>query len=258
MFRYAVLFSFCTCFSLTSFGQALAVRPSEPEITHRDQQSDNRRVTRSGAAEGASISIARLREPRAAQKLYRRALNATAKRDYAEAQRKLDKALKIYPQFPEALTLYAIILAMAHQWQQSEQNLQAAIQTDPNYAPVYVILAGVYNAQLRFDDAQEATQHAVAAGADTWDLQYEIARVLIGKREYESALEIAETALHRKQHGSLLHLAKAHALLGLRRYPQAATELRAYLHYQPAGDGSQHARDLLQKIAPDHEARNAQ
>lgn len=113
-----------------------------------------------------------------------------------------------------------------------------------------MVPAGVYNAQLRFDDAQEFTQHAVATGANTWDLQYEIARVLIGKRQYESALETAETALQLKQRGSLLHLAKAHALLGLRRYSQAATELSTYLRYQPSEDGSQHARDLRQKITP--------
>ena len=250
MFRYVVLFSFCTCFSLTSDAQRFGTNPTHLLIIPGDQHAENRKVTRSGVAEGASISVARLREPHGAQKLYERALNATAKQNYAEAQRKLDKALKIYPPFPEALTLYGITHAMAHHWGQAEQNLQSAIQTDPTYAPAYVILAGVYNAQLRFDDAEEATQHAVAAGANTWDLQYEIARSLIGKRQYESALAIADTALHQKQHGSLLHLAKAHALLGLRRYPQAATELRAYLRYQPAGDGSQHARNLLQKITP--------
>jgi len=42
--------------------------------------------------EGASISIAHLREPRAAQKLYRKASNALAKQNYVETQRKLDQA----------------------------------------------------------------------------------------------------------------------------------------------------------------------
>lgn len=247
MLRCVILFSLCTCFSLTSIAQGLGANPSNLRINPRDQQPEDRRVI-PRVVEGATISIARLREPRTAQKLYLNALNALAKQNYVETQRKLDQALKIYPPFPEALTLYGITHAVARQWEQAEQNLQTAIQTDPGCAPAYVVLAGVYNAQLRFDDAQECTQHAVAAGANTWDLQYEIARILIGKRQYESTLETTETALHLKRHGSLLHLAKAHALLGLRRYSQAATELKAYLRYQPSGDGSQHARDLLQKI----------
>jgi tetratricopeptide (TPR) repeat protein len=109
-------------------------------------------------------------------------------------------------------------------------------------------LAGVYNAQARFDDAQEAAQQALSKGTDSWDVQYEIARALIGKRQYETALTITEATLLSTPHGSLMHLAKAHALLGLGRYPQAVTELRAYLRYQPDGEGSERARDLLNQI----------
>jgi len=123
------------------------------------------------------------------------------------------------------------------QWEPAEKSLQAAIRSDPNYcAAAYIILARVYNTEGRYDEAQAAAERATSAGVDSWSVQYEIARVLIGKGEYENALAIADTVL-RSKHGSLLHVAKAHALLGLRRYPESATELRNYLRYEPGGEG---------------------
>jgi tetratricopeptide (TPR) repeat protein len=156
--------------------------------------------------------------------------------------------LKLYPSFPEALTFYGGIQSTLQQWRSAEEKLQSAIRVDPTYSPAYVVLAGIYNAQSRFDDARNATERALSAGANTWDLEYEIARALIGKQQYESALAITEAALRSKHHGTLLHIAKAHALLGLRRNTQAVTELRAYIQYRPDGEGSEHARALLTRI----------
>ena len=198
----------------------------------------------------AQVSVARLSVPRKARQLYEKALEAWQQQKPAEAQRKIDQALKIDPAFPEALTLNGFMQASHRQWASAEQSLQASIRSDPNYCPAYIILAGVYNTEERYDEAQDAAQRATSAGVDSWSVQYEIARVLIGKREYENALAIADTAL-RSKHGSLLHVAKAHALLGLRRYPEAATELRNYLRYEPAGEGAGRA----QHPRPDSELR---
>jgi hypothetical protein len=52
----------------------------------------------------------------------------------------------------------------------------------------------------------------------------------------------------RKKHGKLLHIAIAHALAGLRSYAQAQAELRAYLRFQPSGEGAEDARNLLNQI----------
>lgn len=191
--------------------------------------------------------INRLRVSRKAQRLYEKAIEAWKKHGPAEALPKVEQALKIDPTFPEALSLYGYIQTSRQDWDSAEQNLQAAVQSDPGYSTAYIILAGIYNTQGRFDEAQAATQQALSAGASTWSVQYEIVRVLIGKRQYENALAVAEGAL-RSKHITLMHVAKAHALLGLRRYPEAATELRAYLRDEPSGEGSQDAHDILDRL----------
>src|SRR5262249_15555567 len=109
------------------------------------------------------------------------------------------------------------------------------------------MLSNLYNRERRFDDALLMSQRAVALIPDAWPVRYEMARALIGNRRYVPALDIIEAAL-RDNRGTLLHVAKAHALIGLARYAEAAAELQTYLHYQPVGEGSQDAHDLLDKI----------
>lgn len=237
MLRWIVLFVFFFVLTLTTGAQAVADTPAEAPPN----------ISRLGRPAGR-ISIRRLKESHRLQRLYNKALDAWRKRKASEAQRRLEEALALDPEFPEALTFCGGIHAFAREWSLAEDKLRAAIQSDPTYSPAYVVLAGVYNSQRRFDDAQQATNQALAAGADTWDVQYEMARVLIGKQQYEKAVAITDAALRLKQHGSLLHLAKAHALIGMRKYPEAVAELRVYLHDQPSGDGSRGARDLLQEV----------
>lgn len=248
MFRYLNFFAFIALFSALSAAETSGDSSARSVVDNPNSHSEIRAGTRLAPGAGARISVVRLREPRKAQRLYNKALKSWGDQEPAEAEHWLDRALKIYSPFPEALSLRGGIQASLGQWTAAEQSLRAAIQVDPNYSPAYVVLAGVYNAQARFDDAQKATDQALSAGADNWDVQYEIARSLIGKEQYKSALAVTETALRSNRHGSLLHLAKAHALLGLLEYRQAANELRAYLRYQASGDGSQHAHALLDRL----------
>lgn len=193
-----------------------------------------------------SISVARLRVPLKVGRLYEKARAAFLKHQYAEAQGQLTQALQQYPAFPEALTLSGAIQLDLNQWEPAEQSLLAAVQSDPTYGTAYLVLGDLYNRELRFDDALSVSQRAVAL-TDSWVVQYEMARALIGKGQYGLALSTSEAAL-RTNPGTLLHVAKAHALVGLGRYAEAAAELRTFLEYQPAGEGGQDARDLLQQI----------
>ncbi|HTT22987.1 MAG TPA: tetratricopeptide repeat protein [Candidatus Sulfotelmatobacter sp.] len=247
MVRHLVAFFFCVLLSLPSVAQALAGQLTPPASNDADQPVQPAPRVRSAGPPEAPISIARLKVPRKARTLYEAALHAWGKHASAEAQKKLDQALKIDSKFPEALALRGGIEAAYQQWDSAEQSLRAAIQIDPGYSPAYVILAGVYNTQSRYDEARMTTEQALSAGASNWSVQYEIARAMIGKGQYENALAVTEAAL-RSNHGALIHLAKAHAMLGLGKYPEASVELRTYLHDDPNGDGSNAARDLLQRV----------
>jgi len=193
------------------------------------------------------ISITRLRVPPKVRQLYERAQKAFQKHEYAEAQQRLNQALQYYPAFPEALTLRGYIQLDLGQWKSAEGSLQAAIRSDPRYGLAYFLLGDVYNRERQFDDALDAERQAAALIPDFWPAQYEIARALIGESQYGPALHISDAALSTDR-GTLLHVTKAHALICLGQYPEAVAELRTYLQYQPAGEGSQVADYLLDKI----------
>lgn len=204
-------------------------------------------TTPSQRAGQRSVSVVRLREPPKARELYENARKAFRNHRFAEAQEKLNHALRLYPGFPEALTMCGYIQIDLNQWQLAEQSLQGAVRSDPTSEMAYRLLGGLYNREQRFDDALVASERAVALAPDSWADQYELARALVGKHQYAQALKISDASLRTEQ-GTLLHVAKAHALIGLNRYPEAVTELRTYLRYQPAGEGSQDAHELLNQV----------
>ena len=247
MFRNLVLFALFLLLSMYSIAQDLGQQPARHSLSNFDQNSTEISTARSVARIDARISVRRLKVPRKARQLYEKALEAWGKHAGADAQQKVDQALHLDPTFPDALTLLGGIQAANQQWDAAERSVRAAIQSDPDYPPAYVVLAGICNTQQRYDEAQEAAEHALQAGAATWSVEYEMARALIGKEKYENAIAISDAALL-SSHGSLMHLAKAHAMLGLQRYTEAAAELRTYLRDDPAGEGVQNARDLLEQL----------
>ena len=238
------------CIVLLSVG-ALAQTPQSIWLQHPDLNTEKQKspvhADPSQEAAGQAVSIARLRVPHKARELYQKAEKTFLKHEYAEAQQKLNQALQQYPAYPEALTMSGYIQMDTNQWSSAERSLQAAVRSDQTFALAFLVLSELYNRERRFDDALAVSQRAVQLIPNAWSAKYQTCRALIGKHQYELALNVSEAAL-RGNRGTLLHIAKAHALLGLGRYAEAATELRIYLQYQPTGEGSQDAHDLLAKI----------
>lgn len=247
MCRGIIAFFSILLFSVLAFPQLRMDNSSRHARDSDSPSPETSEGTASRAPVESRISAARLRVPPKVRHLFEKALHALRKQKRVEARRDLEKALKLFPSFPEALTLSGTMEMNEQQWTSAEQNLRAAIQSDPEYVRAYVVLAGLYNAQGRFDEALHTAQLAVSLGPRSWDLSYELARALIGKGEYGRALSVSDAGL-RKKHGTLLHIAKAHALAGLGSYAQAQAELRAYLRFEPSGEGVQDARNLLNQI----------
>src|SRR5215472_10219597 len=110
MSRWIVFFAFIYVRSLTSVARALADSPTEPSLNN-----PGGRTVRSSGRAHSRISITRLKESRRVRQLYNKALNAWQKRKASEAQQRLEQALELYPEFPEALMFYGGIHAAARQ-----------------------------------------------------------------------------------------------------------------------------------------------
>ena len=236
------------CLVLLSIGCLAQTLPTDRSLNREiDPLSGDVRGPSQPMRTEPSISIARLRVPGKVLLLYENAQAALRSRQYAKAQETLTHALQRYPDFPEALTMLGFIQVDLKQWDSAEKNLQAAVRSDPTYGLAYLVLSNLYNRERRFEDALAMSQQALALIPGVWSVHYEKARALIGKREYASALNVSDAAL-RTNRGTLLHMAKAQALLGLERYSEAAAELQIYLQYHATDEASQEARGLLYGI----------
>jgi len=231
--------SIFVCLSQSLAGQSINNSETDtqsPSITHP-------------RPEDGHISVVRLRAPRKAMELYNRGWDALRKQKLDEAEKDIEQVLKIYPIYPDALALRGAIHLELHQSEAAEQDFRASVDADPTFASAYIGLAEALNEEQRFDDALAVVEQASQLTPDAWNLQYESSRALIGKGLYDRALKVIEEALRaRPARDSLLHLAKAHALAGLGKLPEAAEELRAYLSSGPTESGDEQARNLLTQL----------
>src|SRR5215469_12112779 len=234
-------------FSLGCVAQQSRPIPSSGPGAAQSSESGRPLTDMLDSSQELPVSTVRLRVPRKTRELYEKARKAFGKRRYAEAQQMLDRALQGYSDFPEALTMSGYIQICLSESELAEQNLLAAVRVDPTYGLAHIVLADLYNTERRFDDALAAARQAAELIPNSWVVQFEMARAFLGNGQYDSAVSTSEAAL-RANGGTLLHVLKAHALIGLDRYPEAVTELRTYLQYQPLGELSQDAHDLLDQI----------
>ena len=209
------------------------------------------RFQASGQSNGdrQTVSVAQMLVPKKARSFYHKARGACARGNFDDAQKLLDRALEIHPQFAEALTLRGLLQLKTNHIDQGRQNFEQAIQYDPNYGPAYVGLAVAYNAQAHYDDALRTLERETAISPTAWQGYLEMAKASIGKGMYDQGLQYAEKAdqLNGK-HLPVIHLLKAYAMIPLKFYSRAKGELQAFLQREPTGSNAEQARHLLAQL----------
>ena len=224
---------------------------SDQVMVQLDRPSLELRLRPTTAADDsdAMISVARILVPAKAQKYYRNAREAFSEGKNEEAEKLLDQALEIEPQFAEALALRGLIHMQADDLEEAQGYLEKAVHIDPFYSPAYMALGAVYNHEGRYDDAIRASQRGVTLSPRSWQGYFEMAKASVAKGMYEQALKLARQAQRLGGNGFIaLHLVKASALLPLKLYKDARYELQAVLSHAPKGSNVTDAQTLLAQI----------
>jgi tetratricopeptide (TPR) repeat protein len=195
-----------------------------------------------------TISVAQYRVPEAAREELRKAREASVKDEHDRAQQHLAKALDLAPNYADALTLRAIYKLDAKDTDSAIEDLNRAIQNDANCAMAYMALGSAFNMQSKFDDALRSLERAESLAPDAWQAYFEMGRAYAGKNDFEAAVHSLDRAqaLAPAEY-PLIRLVRAHALLGLNRYGDAAAELEAYLNKNPNGPEAQQAQRMLER-----------
>ena len=175
---------------------------------------------------------------------------ALAKNHTQDAQKAIDAALKVTPDYADALTLRAVLEVNAQQQQAALDDLVHAVKADPSFGPAYLVLGALFNQMGRFDEALRSLDRESIYNPNSWQCAYEMSRSWLGKREYERALLQANRAqsLSGKLHPGPIHLIRGYALMGTKRLELASAEFEAYLDAEPNGQLAGSVRVALAKI----------
>jgi len=195
-----------------------------------------------------SVSVAQLKIPEKARDAYNKARKDVDKGKLDDARRHIEEALQVAPEFSDALTLRGILKLDGNDASGAIADLEKAVQSDPNNSMAFLALGSAYNQQSRFQDALRVLDHGVGLSPRSWQGYFELGKAFLGQSDYDAALRQLNKAgdLGPKEYAPI-HLVKAHALLGLKNYPEAISELEAYLEKDPKGPNSDEARAVLDK-----------
>jgi len=203
----------------------------------------------SDAGNADTVSVTDFKIPKKAREAYHKAEQAVQSLKTDEAMLQISKALQIYPRYAAAMTLRGILKLDKDASQDALADLEQAIQFDPAYATGYLALGAAYNNLSRFEDSIRTLDRGIALAPTAWQGYFELGKAYVGKGDFASAIKQLNKAEDMAPKGfALLHLVKAHAMLGLKDYPAAMLELQSYLTLHPEGANSEAARKTLDEV----------
>jgi len=136
------------------FGPAAVFRARDAsQFLQLSESSHPGRGKPEDGVEGNSISIAQYRVPAKAREAYRKAHEAVEKGKMDDAHKHLTKALELFPNYAEALTLSGVLELNQKDSQAAIAALDKAIKADGNYAMAYMVMGSALNMQSKFDEA---------------------------------------------------------------------------------------------------------
>jgi tetratricopeptide (TPR) repeat protein len=195
---------------------------------------------------GNTVSVATLRIPDKAEDEFRKASDAFQKNKLDEAEKHNEKALASVPNYAQALTMRGLLKINRGDIAGGTEALHAAIHNDPNYPLAYFAMGATLNGEGQYTEAQKAIEQGLKIEPTSWQGYFELSKAVMGQHDFRNALKYVVKA--EGLGGGVyapMHLVKAHALLGLKDYDEAATELEQYLAKDSTGPRAEEARRTL-------------
>jgi tetratricopeptide (TPR) repeat protein len=217
--------------------------------TDRDIQVRLPVNTMPDAASSPTVSLSQMKVPGRARRLFQKAQDAFRKARLNDAFSLVQKALGIYPDYAQALTLRGILRMQQGDARSAEPDLEKAIQLDYGDEMSYSALACLLNNQGEYDRAAQTLDRGMSLNPKSWQAHMEMARALIGKKNFGGAMRSLDRAdTFAPPNVAITHLFRAEALVGLKNYDGAAKQLQAYLEKSPNGPEAADARRELEQL----------
>jgi len=195
------------------------------------------------------VSVEQLTVPRRIQGMMREAIDAWAHYDINQSRALAERILSERPDFGPALAVVGILDVLQGNPTKAVPTLLRALHQDWNAPRAYLALASAYDELRQNDQALDSLSLLAHVAPESWQLHYEAGRAQLGQGRYQVALKEFDRARSLdKQDNPVIHLGKAHALLGLREYDAANSEIELAIAKSPNGPYATEARELAAAI----------
>jgi tetratricopeptide (TPR) repeat protein len=204
----------------------------------------------------ATVSVAAIKTPEQAREDFVQGCEAVRKNDLTEAQKRLERAVKLDPQFAPAWVLLGQTERERKKPDKAAESCTHARSADPTYLPAYLCLADVAAHQEQWKQVAELTNQAAALhpvrapGAFYYNSLANFYLQQLPAAEASGLRAIDESSGEQKAQMHFL-LAKIYEQKGDRS--AEAVQLRKFIELAPHGPEADAARKILNQIEKKNE-----
>jgi tetratricopeptide (TPR) repeat protein len=201
-----------------------------------------------GKVEGTRISMIALKAPKKAKKAYQRGVELLKKKKIAEAEEEFSKAVKLYPNYADALSRLGDIEMDRGHREQAGDRYRQALAADPKFIPPYFGLTLIAAQKQDWNAMADLSAQALALDAYEYPGAYfynGVANYNLHKMDQAEKSARMARRLDSQYHIPKIDFLMANILLQRSDYAGAAQQLRSFLKYSPSGPDADAARRLL-------------
>jgi tetratricopeptide (TPR) repeat protein len=160
----------------------------------------------------------------------------------------LEKAIKLYPNYSEAMLLLGTAYMDNREWDKAESTLRQALAAEPKLAAAYFALGELYLRQKKYTDAEKQTIAGLKLDPKSVGGHFLLGRLYYELGDIVKAGPHVGTALRLNPKFAEGHLLAANILLRARQIENALVEFEEYLRLEPNGEYSEQAKEAAQRI----------
>jgi Tfp pilus assembly protein PilF len=192
-------------------------------------------LKRMGNAPGTTISVTSMAAPKDAMRAYEKAQKIRMEKP-AEAEKELNKAVKIYPRFAAAWSLLGDIHRERNEFDPARTDYQQAISADPQFVNPSYGLTMIAAQEKKWADAIRLSDQVIKLNSAAYPLVYFLnAAANYNLQKFEAAEESAKKfkTLDTQHSHPDVCLLLSYVLSVKQDYAGAAREIRDYLAISP-------------------------
>ena len=218
------LFAFTLPVSGQTPSSTISVSPrNESRYSSGAKHEDNRSFA-------DTVSVRTLRVPKKALSHLEAAQKQFEKRQLTQAMVEIERAIEIYPSFPQAFCMKALIQLAQRDFTEAAENAAHAISLDAGDAYLWVALATAFNSLGEWPEAEAAAGRALDLDSLVWQGRLELAKSYYGEGKFNPALQVLD-----RVSGDFpdVHLVRGNILMKVDRWQEALREFSLFLQETP-------------------------